>query len=246
MDVLEAAYDGAELRVVYALTAHDGQLRMDEHTANGYIMPGSEEGDVHMCDYVTVNGQDAYFDDTWEMPGDEPGQMLYYLQTNLLSWGVDVSGAEALQIGLPMLPKEDPDARGPWPTVDFTIPAAVPAGLLRDVQVEEARMGGHAVSIEEARISPINGSVVLRIEGMSQEEAARINRYDQCEVYAMDGSRLTDSHLLLNDYADGDLLLGVAITPPEGDWPDEMILALEWDDYSPDWEVTLSLSPANP
>ena len=242
VDVLEAAYDGAELRVVYALTSHDGELKLDPYMENGYIMPGSKEGEVHMCDYLRVNGQDAYFDNTWEMPGEAPGQMLYYLQTNLSQWGVDVSGAETLTLGLPLLARDDPDSRV-QPTLDFTIPAEIPEGLVRTAEVTEADMDGLNVTVAEARFSPLNGYVQLRIEGLTQERFyAEFSTL--CEVYAMDGSLLTSSHLAGTHFDDEGALIGVTMTPTEGEWPDQMIIALEFEDYSPDWEAVLTLSPA--
>ena len=242
VDVLEAAYDGAELRIVYALTSHDGELKLASHMVNGYLMPGQEEGEVHMCDYLRINGQDAFFDNAWEMPGDEPGQMLYYLQTNLAEWGVDVSDSETLTLGLPLLAKDDPDSRV-QPTLDFTIPAAIPDGLVRTAEVTWSDMGGLAVTAGESRFSPLNGFVQLRIEGLTQE------RYDAefstlCEVYAMDGSLLTSSHIAGTRFDDTGATIGVTMTPTEGQWPDQMIVALEFNDYSPDWEAELTLSPA--
>lgn len=240
VDVLEAVYDGAELRVVYSLTAASGELQLAGHMENAYLMPGEAEGDVHMCDFISVNGQDAYFYDTWEAPGDAPGQMLYYLQTNLPEWGVDVSGAQELTIGLPMLPREE-GQRG-WGQVLFTIPAAVPEDLVRSAVIEEASCGGHAVTVERAVFSPLNGYIALRLEGLTREAYAQ-QLTNLCEVYGEDGLVLTPSRSEgpLHQEEDGSMVLGFAITPPESGWPERMILAMELEDYAPDWEVTLRI-----
>ena len=240
VDVLEAVYDGAELRIVYSLTAKSGELVLSEHAENAYLMPGEAEGDVHMCDFVTVNGQDAYFYDTWEAPGDEPGQMLYYLQTNLPEWGVNVSGAQELTIGLPMLPREE-GQRGSG-QVTFTIPASVPEGLVRGAVIEEASCGGHAVTVARAVFSPLNGYIALRIEGLTREFFAT-RMTSLCEIYGEDGYVLTPSRSEgpLHAEEDGSMVLGFAITPPENGWPERMILAMELADYAPDWEVTLRI-----
>ena len=240
VDVLEAVYDGAELRIVYSLTAKSGELVLSEHAENAYLMPGEAEGDVHMCDFVTVNGQDAYFYDTWEAPGDEPGQMLYYLQTNLPEWGVNVSGAQELTIGLPMLPREE-GQRGSG-QVTFTIPATVPEGLVRGAVIEEASCGGRAVTVERAVFSPLNGYIALRIEGLTREFFAT-RMTNLCEIYGEDGYVLTPSRSEgpLHAEEDGSMVLGFAITPPENGWPERMILAMELADYAPDWEVVLKI-----
>lgn len=242
IDVTEAVYDGAELRIVYSLTDPDGELTLAEHVENGYVMPGSEEGEVHMCDFVSVNGQDAYFNNTWEMPGDAPGQMLYYLQTNLPEWGVDVSGAQTLSIGLPMLPR--PEGERAFAQVEFEIPAVVPGDLLLQASLEDVHCGGHDVSIGQATFSPLNGYIALRIDGLTRDAYLR-EMSGQCEVYAMDGSLLTDScpEGPVDRGEDSSMTLGFTITPPETGWPERMILALEFKDYSPDWEVVIRLKP---
>ena len=242
IDVTEAVYDGAELRIVYSLTDPDGELTLAEHVENGYVMPGSEEGEVHMCDFVSVNGQDAYFNNTWEMPGDAPGQMLYYLQTNLPEWGVDVSGAQTLSIGLPMLPR--PEGERAFAQVAFEIPAVVPGDLLLQASLEDVHCGGHDVSIGQATFSPLNGYIALRIDGLTRDAYLR-EMSGQCEVYAMDGSLLTDScpEGPVDRGEDSSMTLGFTITPPETGWPERMILALEFKDYSPDWEVVIRLKP---
>ena len=242
IDVTEAVYDGAELRIVYSLTDPDGELTLAEHVENGYVMPGSEEVEVHMCDFVSVNGQDAYFNNTWEMPGDAPGQMLYYLQTNLPEWGVDVSGAQTLSIGLPMLPR--PEGERAFAQVEFEIPAVVPGDLLLQASLEDVHCGGHDVSIGQATFSPLNGYIALRIDGLTRDAYLR-EMSGQCEVYAMDGSLLTDScpEGPVDRGEDSSMTLGFTITPPETGWPERMILALEFKDYSPDWEVVIRLKP---
>ena len=240
VDVLEAVYDGAELRVVYSLTAKSGELVLAEHAENAYLMPGEAEGDVHMCDFISVNGQDAYFYDTWEAPGDVPGQMLYYLQTNLPEWGVDVSDASELTIGLPMLPREE-GQRG-WGQVTFTIPSAVPQELIRSAVIEEVNCGGHAVTVERAVFSPLNGYIALRIEDLTRQLYAT-QLTNLCEVYGEDGFVLTPSRSEgpLHAEDDGSMVLGFAITPPETGWPERMILAMELENYAPDWEVILRI-----
>ncbi len=240
VDVLEAVYDGAELRVVYSLTDKSGELTLAEHAADAYEMPGSKEGEVHMCDYILINGQDAYFNNTWEMPGEPPGQRLYYLQTNLPAWGVDVSGAETLTLGLPMLPRaEDSHSSG---VIEFTIPAAVPEGLVRGATIKETTVGGYSVSVEKAVFSPLNGFIQLKLGITEEFFHQRLTNF--ATIYGMDGYVLTSCQTEGGlDIAEDGVIIGFTITPPEGDWPEEMILALEFEDYSPDWEVTVCVEP---
>ncbi len=240
VDVLEAVYDGAELRVVYSLTDKSGALTPAEHEVNGYEMPGAKEGEVHMCDYILINGQDAYFNNTWEMPGEAPGQMLYYLQTNLPAWGVDVSGAETLTLGLPMLPRAEGSRSSG--VIEFTIPAAVPEGLVRGATIKESTVGGYPVSVEKAVFSPLNGFIQLKLGITEEFYHQRLTNF--ASVYGMDGYQLTSCQSEGGlDVAEDGVIIGFTITPPKGDWPEEMILALEFEDYSPDWEVTVCVEP---
>ena len=115
------------LRIVYSLTDRSGELHLAATVANGYEMPGYDAGETQICDYVLVNGQNVDFDQAWEVPGDAPGQMLYYLQTNLSAWRAELADAKTLDIRLPMLQNGE--------QVAFSIPAAVPAGMIRHASV---------------------------------------------------------------------------------------------------------------
>lgn len=239
VDVLEAVYDGTELRIVYGLTSPDGRLRMAEHS-DSYVMPGSEEGEIVMCDFVRINGQDSYFYNTWEAPGDVPGQVLYYLQTNLSDWGVDVSGAQELAVSLPIFPG-DPKT-GVHPTLDFTLPAEVPDGLVRHATLVRADMPGRRVGVEESVFSPLNGYIVLRVDNLTAERFNVDFPHNQCEVRGLDGEVLTDSYLSQTDFFDGYALVHVSITPTEEAWPDELTVALIPADGQPDWTATVRLT----
>ena len=88
---------------MYSLTDRSGELHLAATVANGYEMPGYDAGETQICDYVLVNGQNVDFDQAWEVSGDAPGQMLYYLQTNLSAWRAELADAKTLDIRLPML-----------------------------------------------------------------------------------------------------------------------------------------------
>ena len=48
IDVREAVYDGAELRIVYSLTDRSGELHLAATVANGYEMPGYDAGETQI------------------------------------------------------------------------------------------------------------------------------------------------------------------------------------------------------
>ena len=240
IDVTEAVTDGADLRVVYSVTNNEGLPVTGEPGSDYTDVPGAAEDGVHMCDWIEVNGQDAFFDDAFQAPGDAPGQMLYYLQTNLSAWGVDISGCETLDIGLPMLPRSE-DGRG-WPTVDFTIPAKLDPAQILGAQVESADMGGHAVRVTQATFSPLSGYVEIEVEGMTRELFLR-EFTTLCEVYGPDDYALSGAHLAGSRETETGHTFGFTMRPPQDGWPDTLVLALERKDYAADWETVIRLVP---
>lgn len=241
IDVTEAVTDGADLRVVYSVTNNEGIPVSGDPGSDYTDVPGAAEDGVHMCDWIEVNGQDAYFDDAFQAPGDAPGQMLYYLQTNLPSWGVDISGCETLDIGLPMLPRAEGERS--WQTVDFTIPSKLDPSQLMTAQIESADMGGHAVRVTQATFSPINGYVEIEIEGLTEAQYMRefttIHEVYGPDDYALSGVRPSGGGETETGYA-----VGFAMRPPLDGWPDTLVLALERKDYTADWEAVIRLVPA--
>ena len=216
VDVLEAVYDGTELRVVYAVTSRAGEAIQRE--GEDLIVPGAADDGVHMCDYLKVNGQAAYFDDTYEAMGDGAGQVLYYLQTNLASWGVDVSGADELTVGLPLLPREEGSRE--QPTLDFVLSADVPEGAARGAALAGKTPG---VRLTKASFSPVQGYVEVEID--DQTLAGR-KASSFCRASAADGTPLACHLVLLEEGEDG-LRAGLALMPPQGEWPQRIALALD-------------------
>ena len=241
IDVTEAVTDGADLRVVYSVTNNEGIPVTGDPGSDYTDVPGAAEDGVHMCDWIEVNGQDAFFDDAFQAPGDVPGQMLYYLQTNLPSWSVDISGCETIDIGLPMLPRAE-DERS-WQTVNFTIPAKLDPAQLMTAQIESSDMGGHTVRVTQATFSPINGYVEIEVEGLTKAQYMRefttIHEVYGPDDYALSGVHASGSGETENGYA-----LGFAMRPPMDGWPDTLVLALERKDYTADWETVIRLVPA--
>ena len=241
IDVTEAVTDGADLRVVYSVTNNEGIPVTGDPGSDYTDVPGAAEDGVHMCDWIEVNGQDAYFDDAFQAPGDVPGQMLYYLQTNLPSWGVDISGCETIDIGLPMLPRAEGERS--WQTVNFTIPAKLDPAQLMTAQIESSDMGGHTVRVTQATFSPINGYVEIEVEGLTKAQYMRefttIHEVYGPDDYALSGVHASGSGETENGYA-----LGFAMRPPMDGWPDTLVLALERKDYTADWETVIRLVPA--
>jgi hypothetical protein len=174
LDVLEAVYDGHELRMVYSLWWRDatetypairtvreaGGKNIEEIDASCF----EADGIARMCDWMEVNGESVYFSDIWTVMGGRPGQVLYYLQTNLFEYDVDIG--DELTIGLPLLkvPFTRPDgsktmAHLPTAETTFTIPVTRKEGLAyRLVPMGPQTTGGYPMLVATGYFSPEAGS----------------------------------------------------------------------------------------
>lgn len=216
IDVREAVYDGAELRIVYSLTDRSGELHLAATVANGYEMPGYDAGETQICDYVLVNGQNVDFDQAWEVPGDAPGQMLYYLQTNLSAWRAEQADIQ----------------------VAFSIPADVPAGMIRHASVAKT-LEGPAARVLQSNLSPISGYIELLLEGV--DEAAYFGEFsNRYAVYGADGSELTWAYSVgILGFDEAGTHLGITITPPAEEWPEKMTLSIERSPINAEYQIQI-------
>lgn len=238
IDVLEAVYDGAEMRIVYGITSKVGQPYLPPDDDTIYTIPGAEEDEVHMCDYVFINDQDAYFYDTYETLGDNPNQVLYYLQTNLKAWNVDVTGAETLRIELPMLGR--PAYKQKPKTVAFTIPAEVPEEMVRGAKLIGSDASGYEVSLAYAGFSPVCGYAELHFSGITKEEF-ETRCFGMGNILTVDGNRLSGAHLEGNTREEnGGITLGFSVMPPADGWPDELELIVVMEG-EPNWSAHIEL-----
>ena len=203
IDVREAVYDGAELRIVYSLTDRSGELHLAATVANGYEMPGYDAGETQICDYVLVNGQNVDFDQAWEVPGDAPGQMLQ-------------NGKQ----------------------VAFSIPAAVPAGMIRHASVAKT-LEGPTARVLQSNLSPISGYIELLLEGV--DEAAYFGEFtNHYAVYGADGSELTWAYSVgILGFNEAGTHLGITITPPAEEWPEKMTLSIERSPINAEYQIQI-------
>lgn len=237
IDVLEAACDGTELRIVYRLTSKVGDCYISEHAVDSYIVPGTEEDVVHMCDFVSVNGQKAYFYDDYEMLGERTNEVLYYLQSNILDWGVDVSEAEQLEIGLPCLGV--PEYGREPEMVRFTIPSAITEDMIRGARLVSANAGGYAVTLETARFTPLSGYVQFFVEGIQREQLWEIAEGWGWAVDA-DGNKIQGGRLEGVDKAENGTRISFFIMPPQDGWMEEIRYVYQMIDGN-DWTFDVRL-----
>lgn len=238
IDVLEAACDGTELRIVYRLTSKVGDCYIGEHSVDSYIVPGMEEDGVHMCDFVSVNGQDAYFYDDYEIQGEQSNQVLYYLQSTLLDWGVDVSGADTLEIGLPCLGVAEYGKEREL--LRFTIPSTIDPQMIRGAQMTAADAGGYDVTMKLARFTPLSGYVQFFVEGIQREQLWEIADGWGWAVDAQ-GEKIEGSRFDGWDKAENGTGLDFYIMPPREGWMEEIRYVLPMNDGT-QWTFDIRLA----
>lgn len=235
IDVIETAYDGHELRVVYGVTSKMGQIKPIEGFEGSYEVPGAEEDGVHVCDYIRVNGQDAYFYDIYEAVGENPNQLLYYLQTNLTAW--DIPEEEMLTIGLPMISGNLNYEDG---MIKFSIPSKVSDGMIQEAVQTAADTGNFNAQITCAEFSPISGYVEILVAGVMRNDLEAMTGC-RSDVRSFDGQVLTTSHPegLTREDENG-VTIAFAYMPPENSWPETMQHVVYMDDGSR-WTFDLKL-----
>lgn len=227
LEVREAVYDGHDLRIVYSVTER-GRSADNPFTEEDVYKPvidaGWDDG-LTCCDWLEVNGQDVYFNDTFQAVGEKPGEMLYYLQTNLPAWGVTDVG-DTMTIGLPMMRSEEgpgyiPDA------LRFTIDATIPEGMVRKAAPVRVTIGKVPFSLEEAEFSPVSGIVRIALHGDQAALYKLGNMWGYAQVYdATDGAAVGITSLNHWGYQDKDRIeIEFTVSAPAA-WPQEMVIAL--------------------
>jgi hypothetical protein len=112
--VEEAAYDGRTLQIMYSITRRNATAPFDKQAVeNGdYVYDIHDNGNMGGCDWLVVNGVNVELLLIETSAGEENGQLLFYLESNLEPPG----GAKPLRptgkmtVGLPIQPggKEGP------------------------------------------------------------------------------------------------------------------------------------------
>jgi len=165
LDVVQAIYDGHELRIVYSLWWRDATEPLPDDSRFGDPMPDvsrfTQDGFMQMCDWIEVNGRDACFSDIHTVHGEKPGQALFYLQSNLFDWNVEP--ADTLTIGLPILQNPETKIGHVTPETTFTIEVIKGEGLYFVAEeTEPITLDYYPLRVQMGRFSPV--SSVLRVE----------------------------------------------------------------------------------
>ncbi len=234
VDVREAVYDGHELRIVYAVWDRDAAEHPTEEELYAPIIPAGWEDGLTCCDWIEIDGRDAYLNDAFSAKGERPGEALYYLQLNLTDQGF--APGDEMTIGLPMLQSAASPAEKIPEGLRFTISSAIPEGLVRKAKPASVTTAGVTATLTVGEFSPMSAQLRVTLSGGDPEEVdmdALAVLWSMAQLVSEDGEQLgyTWNSSLGRDET-GVEIINLRATPPEK-WPDTFYLAMPDIDGTP-------------
>ena len=236
--ILEAAYDGQELRVVYSVRDKSATRPYTPEDETLLTQAAEKVKLRTICDWVVVDGADINLSDCGTNQGTQNGELLYYLQALMAEQGVHPEGD--FRVGLPL--HWDTSGERPYTTVPseltFTLNAKEVMKLVRTAGPAEATIDGMKYSMTEATFTPVAGSIRLDVTGNDVANAKTLVYTFglDARLYTLDGVQIGEpvsAFMEPNGYNDPPTAILMRIVPPDV-WPEEMLLALPDKDGKPD------------
>lgn len=239
--ILEAAYDGLELRVVYSVRDKGATRPYIPTTMDERLLSDAAAKDNlgTVCDWVVVNGRDVFLSDCGENPGEQNGELLFYFQALMKEQDVNPEGD--FTVGLPL----GKDVSGTRiksvvpPELQFTLNAAEAKKHIHTAIPAEVTADGLHLAMTEATFTPIAGSIHLDVSGEDPVKT-KTDAYTwgiDAKLYTVDGTAISQPPSSSFDHPNGidapPTAIMMRFIPPET-WPSEMILAVPGADGKPD------------
>lgn len=233
--VREAAYDGHQLRIVYSLRdTRPNAVLTDEEKRDSCIAAAGLDG-LGICDYLTVDGNDIFLDDTFQMIGECEGEMLYYLSANI---------PEGTTLGNPMhveMPIGQPQGVGlprKLENVSFSLDTSASQASALYVESAATSWGNTQVTVKQAEFSPLHG--YIKVIFHSIDSSKPYDAYTPA-LFTLDGNRVEyEWYSSYGDTEDGGKVLTIRYIPLE-EWPEALLFAHTLYDGSPDRKHCLEL-----
>ncbi|MEF9880298.1 MAG: hypothetical protein RR975_12860 [Clostridia bacterium] len=246
VDVREAVYDGHELRVVYSVWDRSATEMVTEEQLTGLGLPAALTDGLVLCDYFVVNGVCPDLGLTFANVGEKPGEILYYLSSNLAENGeLEIGGT--LTIGLPIMAGDASSATAQYVPegMTFTIPAAIDPKLVQGAIVPITQtIGDVSITLEKAIFSPVSAAITLRMDGKETDIGDLAMRWGSAMLYDADGNAVGVTEIRDWDYSSADCIrLNYTVYPPK-QWPEKMWMALPGEDGKVDLENALPVQIA--
>lgn len=239
LHVREAAYDGHQLRIVYSLRdTRPNAVLTEEEKRNSCIAAARLDG-IGICDYLTVDGNDIFLDDTFQMSGEREDEMLYYLAANVPE---EMPLGDSIRVAMPIgrlqgvrMPRKPED-------VVFSLDATAYQVSALYAESTTVLWGNTRVVLQQAEFSPLHGYIEIYTYPLD-----RALPYDAFKpsLFTMDGQRIQQFwHSYYGVKPDGKRTTIVQYIPVD-EWPAQLLLAESLSDGTPNRErcIMLTLIP---
>jgi hypothetical protein len=257
VDILEAVYDGKDLRVVYSVWDRNATEKLTEKDLYQGIAAAKLDGLTSVCDWVEVDGQMPDLSDAAEEPGDRNGEMIYSIESLLSEQNIHPEGI--FTVGLPLM-KNGKNFKFAPPELTFTLNADDAKKHVRTAAPAQIDVGNIHIALMEAEFSPMSGAILLAVtdtayvlpDGQEEwkPEDVDYNEAEQspagketylwggkAQLLTADGTQVGISEIEYLDYGagPGKMRVKLRVTPPKADgWPEKMFLAVMDDSGKPD------------
>jgi hypothetical protein len=257
VDVLEAVYDGKDLRVVYSVWDRNATEKLTEKDLYHGIAAAKLDGLTSVCDWVEVDGQMPDLSDAAEEPGDRNGEMIYSIESLLSQQNIHPEGI--FTVGLPLM-KNGKNFKFAPPELTFTLNADDAKKYMRTAAPAQIDVGNIHIALMEAEFSPMSGAILLAVtdtayvlpDGQEEWKPEDVDHNEaeqspagketylwggKAQLITADGTQVGISEIEYLDYGagPGKMRVKLRVTPPKGEgWPEEMFLAVVDDSGKPD------------
>ena len=241
--VRQAVYDGYELRVLYAMRDRGATERI---AAQGedyeWVMPAAQQDNLcTVGDWIEIDGQRDSPYDQLALPGEEPGEMLYFV--SLEPKDKTLKDQPSFEVGLPLMWDAECRFKIVPDGMRFTVFTTGINEHTRNAQPLKRIIDGVTFSLEEASFTPISASIVLSISGKSDAELDVISHtWGTAQVYTSAGQPLGVTQVRSWSFREpGKVTVTYRVVPPDI-WPNEMLLSVPTDNGMPDARRTILIT----
>ncbi|NLO84734.1 MAG: hypothetical protein GX096_04790 [Clostridiales bacterium] len=234
--VREAVFDGHHLRIVYSLRDTRPNAALSDDDLWQPSIAAAQLDGIGCCDYLLLDGQDLFFEDIYQLPSEEPAEMLYYLAANIND---EIDIQDTMTVTMP-IGTIDLETRTRL-EIPFTLDTTSSNSSARSMQNTSAVWDHIRVEVVRAEFSPIHALLQVHYEAIDPDKA---NDASQFELYLFseDGTPLQERRL--SSYGGSSpFIVEEIITEyiPRELWPEKMVLAPLLADGSMDSEHMLVL-----
>lgn len=224
VDVREAVFDGHELRVVYSVWDRNATEMVTENQLTSIGIPAALEDGLVLCDYFVVNDVSVDLGLTFTNVGEKPGEILYYLSSDLSENG-ELEIGDTLTIGLPIMAGDETTATLHYVPegMSFTIPASIDPSLVQETIAHTTiEVDNVPITLERATFSPVSAAICLRMDGKEADINDFAMSWGRAILCDADGNTIGITEIRGWDYRSPDCIrLNYTVYPPK-QWPENM------------------------